>query len=125
KKLSTRRHLLRQYYREEFASRGSWFMPVRRKSRFVHLLRAAVRVRDASQVRDGQLLDCFVERRDPVAFETLLRRHGPMVFGVCRRVLGNVADAEDAFQAAFLVLVQKAATLRRKDQVGNWLYGVA
>src|SRR2546423_7298977 len=74
---------------------------------------------------DAQLLDSFIARREPAAFELLLRRHGPMVLGVCRRVLGNSHDAEDAFQATFLVLVRKASSLRQRDLVGNWLYGVA
>src|SRR5439155_6991041 len=55
----------------------------------------------------------------------LVRRHGPMVWGVCSRMLGNHHDAEDAFQASFLVFVQKAPTLPDKEMVGNWLYGVA
>src|SRR5437588_919619 len=74
---------------------------------------------------DGDLLEAFLTRRDEAAFEALLRRHGPMVLGVCRRTLQNPHDAEDAFQATFLVLVRKASTIRPRELVGNWLYGVA
>jgi RNA polymerase sigma factor (sigma-70 family) len=74
---------------------------------------------------DGQLLECFVDRRDAAALEALLWRHGPMVWGVCRRILGNHHDAEDAFQATFLVLVRKAASVFPRAKVGNWIYGVA
>jgi RNA polymerase sigma factor (sigma-70 family) len=74
---------------------------------------------------DGQLLDCFVERREGAAFEEIIRRHGPMVWGVCRRTLRNHHDAEDAFQAAFLVLARKAASIMPREKLGNWLYGVA
>jgi RNA polymerase sigma factor (sigma-70 family) len=74
---------------------------------------------------DAELLDEFISQRDEVAFEALVRRHGAMVLGVCLRILRNQADAEDAFQATFLVLVRKAATIVPRSRVGNWLYGVA
>jgi RNA polymerase sigma factor (sigma-70 family) len=76
-------------------------------------------------VGDGELLDAYVRQKDEAAFEALVRRHGPMVLAVCRRTLGNVEDADDAFQATFLVLVRKAACVRPPGLVGNWLYGVA
>jgi DNA-directed RNA polymerase specialized sigma24 family protein len=74
---------------------------------------------------EGQLIDRFASRRDESAFELLMERHGPMVLGVCRQFLRDPNDVEDAFQATFLVLVRKAATLRQKELLGNWLYGVA
>src|SRR5579871_4059406 len=88
-------------------------------------LRRAVLVRDGAGMTDGQLLDCFLSQRDDAAFAALVRRHGPMVWGVCRRVLFHHHDAEDAFQATFLVLVRKAASIEPKELVANWLYGVA
>jgi RNA polymerase sigma factor (sigma-70 family) len=94
------------------------------QSTFPHLRRAAL-LQDGGGMTDGQLLECFLTRRDEAAFEALVRRHGPMVWGVCRRVLPHRQDAEDAFQAAFLVLVRKAASIRRRELVGNWLYGTA
>jgi RNA polymerase sigma factor (sigma-70 family) len=86
-------------------------------------LRRAVLLRD-DNMTDGQLLGCFVEQRDEGAFAALVRRHGPMVWGVSRRLL-NPHDAEDAFQATFLVLVRKAASIVPRQRVANWLYGVA
>ena len=74
---------------------------------------------------DGQLLDRFVARREEAAFEAIVHRHGPMVWGVCRRVLRDHHDAEDAFQATFLVLARRAASVVPREKVGNWLYGVA
>lgn len=79
----------------------------------------------ADRLPDHELLDRFVRRCDPFAFETLLARHGPMVLAVCRRALHDPAAADDAFQATFLVLLQKASSLRRGELLGNWLYGVA
>jgi RNA polymerase sigma factor (sigma-70 family) len=100
-------------------------MPTGHTNRFLRLLAGAVLARDGAGLTDAQLLGLFVERREEAAFEALLRRHGPMVWGVCRRVLGNAADAEDAFQAAFLVLVRKAAAVSPREALGGWLYGVA
>ncbi len=74
---------------------------------------------------DGELLEHFISRRDEGAFALLLRRHSAMVWSVCRRILGNAHDADDAFQAAFLVLVRKADSVRPREAVGKWLYGVA
>jgi RNA polymerase sigma-70 factor (ECF subfamily) len=74
---------------------------------------------------DADLLQRFARRRDEEAFTALLHRHGPMVLGVCRRVLHNAHDAEDAFQATFLVLARKARSVGRPELLGNWLYGVA
>ncbi|MHB1559748.1 MAG: RNA polymerase sigma factor, partial [Isosphaeraceae bacterium] len=74
---------------------------------------------------EGELLDRFVGARDEPAFEELVARHGPMVLAVCRRWLADPEDVEDAFQATFLVLVRKAGSLRDRQSVGPWLYGVA
>jgi len=76
-------------------------------------------------ITDEELLGRYVRTRDAATFETLVRRHGRMVLAVCRRLLPNVHDAEDAFQATFLVLVRKATTITPRDAVGSWLYGVA
>src|SRR5215831_16853606 len=94
-------------------------------SRVIQHLRSALLLREGTDLTDGQLLECCVRRREPAALEALVRRHGPMVWGVCRRILSNHHDAEDAFQATFLVLVRKAASVLPRDRVGNWLYGVA
>jgi RNA polymerase sigma factor (sigma-70 family) len=80
--------------------------------------------RPASGPDDRQLLQRFTAARDEPAFAELVRRHGPMVLGVCRRVLHNAHDAEDAFQATFLVLARKAGAIRQRNSVGGWLYRV-
>jgi RNA polymerase sigma-70 factor (ECF subfamily) len=89
-----------------------------------HLRGILARPQAAAQT-DGDLLELFLTRRDEGAFELLLRRHGPMVMGVCRRILGDGPDAEDAFQATFLVLVRRGDRVRPRGRVGNWLHGVA
>jgi DNA-directed RNA polymerase specialized sigma24 family protein len=93
--------------------------------RVLQHLRNVLIQQDAGRMTDEDLLRRYLEQRDEAAFEALVRRHGPMVLGVCRRVLRNLHDAEDAFQATFLVLVRKASSLRAPNKVGNWLYGVA
>ena len=77
---------------------------------------------------DAQLLELFVtcggeDAED--AFSTLVDRHGPMVLGVCRRMLATTHDAEDAFQAAFLILARRASSIGRREKLAGWLHGVA
>src|SRR5262245_52546618 len=88
-------------------------------------IRQLVGSRVAAELTDGHLLERFAKQRDEAAFEALLRRHGPLVLGVCRRILPNTHDADDAFQATFLVLVRKAGSLGRRGSVAPWLYTVA
>jgi RNA polymerase sigma factor (sigma-70 family) len=100
-------------------------MPTSTLGNVLHHLRRTVLAQGEAAPPDGDLLESFITGRDEVAFEALVRRHGPMVLGVCRRILCNEADAEDAFQATFLVLVRRAAAIRPRAMVGNFLYGVA
>src|SRR5262245_36297003 len=92
-----------------------------------HLIRHIRAVSGGYDTRftDGQLLRRFIEHRDEAAVTAIVRRHGNMVWGVCRRILDNQHDAEDAFQATFLILVRKAGSIRQQEVVGGWLYGVA
>ena len=77
---------------------------------------------------DGEFLECFQTSRDTLgheAFRILVERHGPMVLGLCRSLVRDPHEADDAFQATFLVLVSKAESIRRRDTIGPWLHGVA
>jgi RNA polymerase sigma factor (sigma-70 family) len=94
-------------------------------SGFIQLLRRAAARNSQEESADADLLARFVEKRDEAAFEDLVRRHGPMVWSVCRRFLYQSEDAEDAFQATFLVLVRKASSIQHGSLLSNWLYGVA
>src|SRR5437870_2657577 len=84
-----------------------------------------IAIREAFAPTDRELLERFLEKRDELAFTELVRRHGPMVLTACRRVLRHDQDAEDVFQAAFLVLAQRADMIRQGESVGGWLYQVA
>src|SRR6516225_6545493 len=95
---------------------------------FADLLDYLYRISAAQHARelpDPELLQQFIANRAEAAFAALVRRHGPMVFGVCQRVLRDQHLAEDAFQATFLVLARKASSIRKQEQVGAWLHGVA
>jgi RNA polymerase sigma factor (sigma-70 family) len=100
-------------------------MATRHAGKVLPGFRRAVLLRGGAGLSDGQLLECYLDHREETAFAALVRRHGPMVWGVCRRVLPSYHDAEDAFQATFLVLVRKAASVMPREKVANWLYGVA
>ena len=88
-------------------------------------LRRAVLLRDGAGLTDAQLLERFLLDHDKAAMEALVWRHGPMVWGVCHRVLRNQHDAEDAVQATFLVFVRKASSIMPRNKVANWLHAVA
>jgi RNA polymerase sigma factor (sigma-70 family) len=100
-------------------------MATSQMSGVIELLRRGLLLRDGAGLTDGQLLEGFISRGDEAALAALVQRRAPMVWGVCRRVLRNYHDAEDAFQATFLVLVRKGASIMPREMVANWLYGVA
>lgn len=100
-------------------------MAANRTNGVLEYLRQTVLRQDGAGLTDGQLLGCFLEQGDEAALAALVRRHGPLVWSICRRILGNHHDAEDAFQATFLVLVRRAASVVPREMVANWLYGVA
>ncbi|HEV3255668.1 MAG TPA: sigma-70 family RNA polymerase sigma factor [Gemmataceae bacterium] len=88
-------------------------------------LRALAAAQAHAGASDGELLERYVSHKDKTAFALLLKRHGPMVLRLGRRVLGSEHDAEDVFQATFLLFARKAASIRKRESVSSWLYGVA
>ena len=123
-----------QESRFEFAWRGITFMSMggvkkamdqRPNSPLLRYLHKLFENKEIAALTDRQLLQRFAAGRNEAAFTVLVRRHGGMVLGVCSRVLGDANDAEDAFQATFLVLARKSLSFGWHDSIGNWLYGVA
>jgi RNA polymerase sigma factor (sigma-70 family) len=100
-------------------------MSARTPNAILHNLHRLVAARATQALSDRDLLDRFAAHRDEAAFAALVERHGAMVLGVCRRVLRNAHDAEDASQAAFLVLARKAAAIRKQESLACWLHAVA
>jgi RNA polymerase sigma factor (sigma-70 family) len=100
-------------------------MPRGQLESVLHLLRRATPPYPNPEPTDNQLLERYVAHRDAEAFATIVRRHGGHVWSVCRHVLGHYQDADDAFQATFLVLVSRAATIRKTAALASWLHGVA
>jgi RNA polymerase sigma factor (sigma-70 family) len=100
-------------------------MSVGRMQRVLDQLRRAALTPVNGALPDAELLRRFIDQSDETAFTALVRRHATLVLGVCRRVTGDEHDAEDAFQAAFCVLLRKAGSIRRREVLGSWLYGVA
>src|ERR1700682_3638568 len=95
------------------------------QTRVQHVVDRLRRTAEFGEAPDSALLEAFVGARCETAFAELVRRHGPMVWGVCWRLLSSRQDAEDCYQATFLVLVRKARTVRPRARVGAWLHGVA
>src|ERR1017187_8733898 len=100
-------------------------MAQRQLGTVIEFIRASVCASDSGDQPDADLLARFVQTGEEAAFTAILQRHGTLVIGVCTRVLGNTEDADDAFQATFLVLVRKANSIRKGASVASWLYGVA
>ncbi|HEV3238705.1 MAG TPA: sigma-70 family RNA polymerase sigma factor, partial [Gemmataceae bacterium] len=100
-------------------------MTARSFASVLHHLRKVAETHITESLADGQLLTRYLTQKDEGAFAALVSRHGPMVWGVCQRVLHHGPDADDAFQATFLLLTRKAAYIRKRESVGSWLHGAA
>jgi RNA polymerase sigma factor (sigma-70 family) len=120
--------LVTSIFRYEPQNQGDCFMPGASSRDVLRHLNTLFHCGTTGQLRDAELIEQFAASHGETAqaaFAALVERHGTMVMGVCRRVLGNREAAEDAFQATFLVLARKAASVARREQLANWLYGVA
>jgi DNA-directed RNA polymerase specialized sigma24 family protein len=100
-------------------------LPTNRSSLEIGSLLRTICAADPTGQTDAQLLRQFVTNNVEKAFAALVRRHGPMVYGVCRRVLADAHEAEDAYQATFIVLLRKASALTSCATLAEWLHGVA
>src|SRR5258708_1584358 len=98
-------------------------MATSQTSKVTQQFRRMMLLRDGAGLTDRQLLEDYTSRRDEAALAALVRRHAPTVWGVCRRMLRNYQDAEDAFQATFLVFTRKATSIAAPELLANWLYG--
>src|SRR5262245_16036953 len=100
-------------------------MATTRVSAFLRQLTRGMTAERLAEQTDRQLVESLLAGPDEAAFEALVRRHGPMVYRVCWRVLQQTEDAEDGFQATFLLLARKLDTVRKRDSLASWLHGVA
>ena len=96
-----------------------------RSNAVVHEFQRLVECGTVAGLTEREVLERFAERGDPAAFEAIVARHGPMLYTVCRQMLRDPNDADDAVQAIFLILIKKAGELRQPERLGPWLYGVA
>ena len=97
-------------------------MPAARFGNVIQFLYKTCGIQEARDLADRELLEKFLTHKDENAFAALVERHGPMVFSVCRRVLGDPHEAEDVFQATFLVLVRRMRSIGRSSSIGGWLH---
>src|SRR5262249_49056504 len=98
-------------------------MTTAQMSRFLRQLTRGMAAETLGELTDRQLLERWLTAQDQAVFEALVRRHGPMVYRVCWRVLQQAEDTEDAFQATFLLLARKLQTVRKRDSLASWLHG--
>ena len=110
---------------QQISERNEQTMTAPLLTRILRQVRSFATGREQSGRSDGELLRAFLDSGQEPAFEEIVRRHGAMVLGVCRRSLGSVSDAEDAFQATFLLLVRRASSVRKVNSLASWLHGVA